>query len=136
MFVIRTFLYPVLLSPAKADDLAIRLGHTDFTANHNWVERFKQRRGIVSHTINGESAIATVDETVVEDYVSTTLPNLLRDYDPKDVFNMDETGLFYKLLPNRTLQFKGECCHGGKKRKERLTVALTVNMDGTKNSNP
>jgi hypothetical protein len=23
---------------AKADDLAIRLGHTDFTANHNWVK--------------------------------------------------------------------------------------------------
>jgi len=134
MFVTRTFRCPVLLSPAKADDLAIRLGHTDFTANHNWVEMFKQRRGIVSHSINGESA--TVDETVVEDYVSTTLPNLLRDYDPKDVFNMDETGLFYKLLPNRTLQFKGERCHGGKKRKERLTVALAVNMDGTKNSNP
>ena len=27
---------------AKADDLAIHLGHTDFTAKHNWVERFKQ----------------------------------------------------------------------------------------------
>jgi hypothetical protein len=50
---------------AKADDLAIRLGHTDFTANHNWAERFKQRRGIVSRSINGESA--AVDETVVED---------------------------------------------------------------------
>jgi hypothetical protein len=83
---------------AKADDLAIRLGHTDFTANHNWAERFKQRRGIESRSINGESA--AVDETVVEDYVSTTLPNLLRDYDPKDVLSMDETGLFYKLLPN------------------------------------
>ena len=41
---------------AKADDLVIRLGHTYFTANHNWVERFKQRRGIVSRSINGESA--------------------------------------------------------------------------------
>jgi hypothetical protein len=26
---------------------------------------------------------------------------ILRDYDPTDVFNMDGTGLFYKLLPNR-----------------------------------
>ena len=101
---------------AKTDDLAIRFGHTDFTTNHNWVERFNQRRGIVSRSINGESA--AVDETVVEDYVSTTLPNFLRDYDSKDVFNMDETGLFYKLLPNRTLQFKGERCHGGKKVKK------------------
>jgi hypothetical protein len=50
---------------AKADDLVIRLGHTDVTANHNCVDRFKQRRGIVSRSINGESA--AVDETVVED---------------------------------------------------------------------
>jgi len=28
---------------AKADELVIRLGHTDITANHNWVERSKQR---------------------------------------------------------------------------------------------
>jgi hypothetical protein len=54
---------------AKADDLVIRLGHTYFTANHNWVERYKQRRGIVSRSINGESA--AVDETVVEDYDDT-----------------------------------------------------------------
>jgi hypothetical protein len=88
----------------------------------------------VFEALNGESA--AVDETVVEDYVSTTLPNFLRDYDSKDVFNMDETGLFYKLLPNRTLQFKGERCHGGKKSKERLTVALTANMDGTEKLKP
>ena len=50
---------------AKADDLVIRLGQTDVTANHNCVDRFKQRRGIVSRSINGESA--AVDETVVED---------------------------------------------------------------------
>jgi hypothetical protein len=37
---------------------------------------------------------------LVEDYISNTLPNLLRYYDPKYVFNMDETGLFYRLLPN------------------------------------
>ena len=101
---------------ANTDDLAIHLGHTDFTANHNWVERFKQRRRILSCSINGESA--NVDETVVEDYVNTTLPTLLRDYDPTDVFNMDGTGLFYKLLPNRTLRVNGERCHGGKKVKK------------------
>jgi hypothetical protein len=76
----------LLLHQCVVDDLAIRFSHTDFTANHNWVERFKQRRGIVSRSINGESA--AVDETVVEDYVSTTLPNFLRDYDSKDVFNI------------------------------------------------
>jgi hypothetical protein len=45
--------------------------------------------------------------------IELVIPNFLRDYYSKDVFNINETGLFYKLLPNRTLQFKGERCHGG-----------------------
>jgi len=72
----------------------------------------------VSRSINGESS--TEDPAVIDDYINNTLPNLLRDYDPKDVFNMDKMGLFYKLLPNRKLQFKGEPCHGGKKAKKDL----------------
>jgi hypothetical protein len=32
---------------------------------------------------------------------------------------------------NKTLQLKGEKCHGGKKSKERLTVLATSNMDGS-----
>jgi len=85
---------PILV--AKADSLANRLGNIDFKANQNWVERFKQRRGIVCRSINGESAV--VDGEVVDNYTNTTLPNLLKDYDPKDVFNMDETGLFLQTL--------------------------------------
>lgn len=68
---------------AEVDKLAVRLRHTDFTANHNWVERFKQQRRIRSRSINGDSS--TVDPTVLDDYVNNTLPNLLRDYDPEDV---------------------------------------------------
>lgn len=49
---------------------------------------------------------------------------------------MDESGFFYKLLPNRTLQMKGESCHGGKRSKERLTVVLCANMDGTDKLKP
>ncbi|GBL87484.1 Tigger transposable element-derived protein 4 [Araneus ventricosus] len=38
---------------------------------------------------------------------------------------------FYRILPDRTLCFKGEKCVGGKKSKELLTVLLAVNMDGS-----
>ena len=43
------------------------------------------------------------------------LGSLLKDYDAKDVFNVDETGLFFRLLPEKTMAFKGEVCSGGKK---------------------
>ena len=34
------------------------------------------------------------------------------------------------FLPCRTLLFKGDACTGGKKSKERLTLALTANIAG------
>ena len=33
-------------------------------------------------------------------------------YGARDVFNADETGLFFRLLPDKTLLFKGEDCQG------------------------
>lgn len=48
-------------------------------------------------------------------------------YIPSDIFNADEAGIFYKLIPDKNLKFKGEKCAVGKLSKERITV----NMDGT-----
>ena len=31
-------------------------------------------------------------------------------YPEKDIYNMDKTGLFYNMLPERTLAYKGERC--------------------------
>ncbi|XP_056645814.1 tigger transposable element-derived protein 6-like [Diorhabda sublineata] len=52
-------------------------------------------------------------------------------YSDSDVFNADETGLFYKLTPDRTLHFKGEKCSNGKLSKERITVLVAANMSGS-----
>lgn len=59
------------------------------------------------------------------------MQDVLKDYSPRDIYNADETGLFYQLLPSKTLAFKGEKCMGGKKSKNRLTVLMTANMDGS-----
>lgn len=45
-------------------------------------------------------------------------------------------GLFYKCLPNNTLAFKNESCHGGKNSKERITVLLAANATGTEKLKP
>jgi hypothetical protein len=55
----------------------------------------------------------------------------LEGYQPPDVHNADETGLFFNVLPDRTLAYKGETCHGGKQSKDRLTMLLCVNSDGS-----
>ena len=99
---------PILM--AKSKEFATRLGDRDFTPNTGWLDRFKERHGIVCRSISGESAV--VDTDICDDWLKNKLPNLVKNYKACDIFNADETGLFYKLMPNKTLQFKCEKCHG------------------------
>ena len=48
------------------------------------------------------------------------------------IFNADETALFWKLQPHRTLQVKDEKCQGGLGSTERMTVVLGVCATGEK----
>ena len=50
------------------------------------------------------------------------------NYHPRDIFNLDETALFWKLQPDCSLVTKQTS--GGKKSKDRITVALCTNGDG------
>ena len=59
------------------------------------------------------------------------MKEILEKYAPEDIYKADEAGLFFQLLPDRTLAFKGEECYGGKKSKQRLTVVLCTNSTGT-----
>jgi len=51
-------------------------------------------------------------------------------YPPKDKFNIDESGLWWKLTPNQTLAT--EAGSGSKALKDRITLAFTCNADGSK----
>lgn len=55
----------------------------------------------------------------------------LSEYNPKDIFNADETGLFSRLIPDKTLDFNGADGHGGNCIKDKLTVLVCANMTGT-----
>ncbi|KAJ8865962.1 hypothetical protein PR048_033486 [Dryococelus australis] len=52
-------------------------------------------------------------------------------YADEDLFNADETGILFRLTPDRTLKFKGEKCVGGKLSKERITALVCANADGS-----
>lgn len=72
-----------------------------------------------------------VNEVDCEKWKKDVLPNLMQKYCERDVFNADETGLFFKCLPDKTLTFKNQQCHGGKNSKQRVTLMLAANMDGS-----
>ncbi|XP_046667060.1 tigger transposable element-derived protein 4-like [Homalodisca vitripennis] len=113
---------------SKAEHFARFLGHTEFKASNGWLENFKKRHNISFKKVCGERG--AVDDDVVVDW-KASLPDLIKDYDPKNVFNADETALFFKCLPDKTYEFKEEKCHGGKHNKERITLLLASNMTGT-----
>ncbi|GBN57471.1 Tigger transposable element-derived protein 4 [Araneus ventricosus] len=78
--------------------------------------------------ISGESK--DVDDNDSENWISETLSKILKDSKPENIFNEDETALFFQRLPQKTLTFKKEKCFGGKLSKARLTVMLGANMTG------
>lgn len=113
----------------KAHEIARKLNLGDFTGSCGWLDRFKTRHGIIYRKICGESE--SVNEEDVTTWATTILPDLLKDYAPEDVYNADELGLFFKLMPDKSLVYKNETCHGGKLSKERLTVLTCANSTGT-----
>ena len=54
-----------------------------------------------------------------------------QDILPNDIYNGDETALFYKSLPHRTYCFDGDKPAGSAKCKDRLTLLIITNMDGS-----
>lgn len=112
----------------KAQTFAIQLNHDGFVCSNGWLARFKARYNISTKIVSGEAVAA--DTSGGEHWKNVTLKQILAKYAPEDIFNKDESALFYKLLPNRTMAFKGETCTGGKHAKDRISVAYTVNMSG------
>jgi hypothetical protein len=77
----------------------------------------------------GKSAI--VNPETVMDWKSKELLKIINRYKLKDIFNVDETGIFYNLKPRKSQTYRGDSCHGRTKPKQRVTVLLGCNADGT-----
>ncbi|GBL95746.1 Tigger transposable element-derived protein 4 [Araneus ventricosus] len=100
--------------------------NSEFKASNGWLENFKKRHNVFLKFC-GESA--SVDASFCEEWLSE-LPSLLKGYKADDVFNGDETGLFFQCLPNKTEAFENEECHGGKQSKLCVTMLLAANQSG------
>lgn len=65
---------------------------------------------------------------VIEDW-SKRLPSICNGFSGEDIFNADETGLFF---PSRSMISKNESSHGIKVSKERITILLCCSQTGEK----
>ncbi|XP_064116719.1 tigger transposable element-derived protein 1-like [Macrobrachium nipponense] len=96
----------------------------EFQASKGWFHRFMQRFQLKYVSLHGEAASADVD--AVQNYPET-FKKLISDkgFCPQQVFNMDETGLFWKRMPSRTYIMKDEArASGFKAHKDRVTLIM------------
>lgn len=94
--------------------------------SHGWLYKFLVRHKLQGVKMHGESG--SVDQEAVQAAI-TNIQQVIAEFDPNDVYNMDETGLYYCLAPNRTIA-SGKVS-GFKKVKTRMSIALASNATGT-----
>ncbi len=102
----------------------------DFKASKGWLHRFKNRHGIRQLTMQGESLSA--DTSAADDF-KLSFSRFVEEesFSLHQVFNADETGLYWRLLPNKTLADGTEkTAKNMKTSKDRVTLMATGNASG------
>lgn len=119
----------------KAHEISEALGDSlgTFKASNGWLKKFRMRHNISHRITNGESSF--IDSLTVDDWIQR-IPKIVDGYDASNIFNCDETGLFFKAMPDKSLTLYKEECKGGKKSKERFTILFCVNLTGEEKLKP
>ena len=99
--------------------------------SNGYIDGFKMRFKIKRYKKFRESESAPLEES---EPLMEKLREISRQYPMEDQYNMDETGLFWKLIPDSGLATEQQ--HGRKIEKIRLTIALTSNADGSRKLDP
>uniref|UniRef100_A0A3Q2XZU1 HTH CENPB-type domain-containing protein n=1 Tax=Hippocampus comes TaxID=109280 RepID=A0A3Q2XZU1_HIPCM len=101
----------------KASSIAKSMGIDDFEASGGWLQKFVARHQLTNSILCGEGG---------------ELSGLIEGYSANNIFNCDETGLFFRTLPSRSYVSKRESAKNGKLAKDRITVLLASSMAGEK----
>jgi hypothetical protein len=78
----------------QAEKNAKQLGHESFACNNGWLDRFKNRHNIVYAKVSGEAL--SVDSKTASELVKSVWVECQQGYSEEDIYNGDETGVFYK----------------------------------------
>lgn len=88
----------------KAEQLAKNLGKDDFAATDGWLSRWLKRENITFCKPHGEQGEA--DSESAERWIAEEWPKLIKEYSPNDIYNADETGFYFRALPDHTYVLK------------------------------
>jgi hypothetical protein len=126
---------PPSLAIMKAKSIAstLSISDSDFKASWQWLSRFRTRRGLQKMLLHGEGAKVDKNDPELLSALEE-LYSIIAQYDPENVYNMDETGLFFRLLPRYSILMPNEdnaSTKGKKKAKDRVSLIVCANASGT-----
>ncbi|XP_019512623.1 PREDICTED: tigger transposable element-derived protein 1-like [Hipposideros armiger] len=100
-----------------------------FKASRGWFDNFKRRSGI--HSVRHGEAVSS-DAKAAEAFAIEFQKLMVSEcYLPEQVFNCNETGLFWKKVPKRTYSTEEEnAVPGHKPMNDRLTLLFCANASG------
>lgn len=101
-----------------------------FLASKGWLDNFKKRFRLHNISLTGEAASA---DTEAAKLFVPILKKIIEEgeYDDHQIFNADETGLFWKKMPKRTYVAKTEKkAPGFKVAKDRISLLFCSNKSG------
>lgn len=116
---------------AEALHLAKEMRDNTFCASNGWLQSFKDKYGIRLKVLSGESN--NLNRNDFNEFYQNIKTKMER-YRDADIFNCDETALFYKQAPSKSLMAKTR--KGLKSCKDRVTCLFCVNLDGTEKKKP
>ena len=109
---------------------------TEFSPSSGYLKAFKNRHGIRSLKIQGEQLSA--NDSSVRPFLDDFHKTLESEgYILEQIYNCDETGLYWRALPNRTMaSIKENKANGFKISKEKVTFLLSSNASGSHRLKP
>uniref|UniRef100_A0A452ILK5 HTH CENPB-type domain-containing protein n=1 Tax=Gopherus agassizii TaxID=38772 RepID=A0A452ILK5_9SAUR len=115
---------PILKAQAKKFDHLINQNESKFKTSNGWQDRFKKRHSISQ--VLGSGEIHSADKEAADSY-PIELKKLLEEgcYTANQVYNCDETGLCFKILPDRTLATRTD-----------ITLLFCINKSGSHKVRP
>ena len=112
----------------KAKTFMEEEGITDMMATRGYIQKMMKRNNAGLQIKHGESF--SVSQTTIDDWKKKLLVHI-EGYDEDGIFNSDKLGLFYKLLPTKTLPVKGKKLSNVSLAKDRVSILLGANVSGT-----
>ncbi|UYV78694.1 hypothetical protein LAZ67_16002435 [Cordylochernes scorpioides] len=113
-----------------ASHFASKLNNPTFKASGGWLSRYRARHNLKNKRVVGEAFSA--DEDAANRF-KDDFHKLMTDekYELFQIYNADETGVYWKSLPDNSQVKNANSASGHKQSKDRLSVLLCANADAS-----